>query len=94
MAESETPPEVAAILRQEVESGIAAQNGSIGEFGISSVEAEEIGENVTMAVFIHSFIHSLFVYFHFFVYMAFLSLCLSGFFFFVVIVDDNDNGKA
>ena len=51
MDESETPPEVAAILRQEVESGIAAHNGSIGGFGISNVEAEEIGENVTMAVF-------------------------------------------
>ena len=48
MDESETPPEVAAILRQEVESGIAAQNGRIGEFAVSSVEAEEIGKNVTM----------------------------------------------
>ena len=48
MDESETPPEVAAILRQEVESGIAAQNGSIGEFVVSSVGAEEIGKNVTM----------------------------------------------
>ena len=48
MDESETPPEVAAILRQEVESGIAAQNGKIGKFVVSSVEAEEIGKNVTM----------------------------------------------
>ena len=48
MDDSETPPEVATILRQEVESGIAAQNGRIGEFVVSSVEAEEIGKNVTM----------------------------------------------
>ena len=44
MDESETPPAVAAILRQEIESGIAAQNGSIGEFRVSSVGAEEIGK--------------------------------------------------
>ena len=48
MDESETPPEVAAILRQEIESGIAAQNGRIGEFVVSSVEAKEIGRNVAL----------------------------------------------
>ena len=48
MDASETPPEVAAILRQEIESGIAAQNGRIGEFVVSSVEAEEIGKNVAL----------------------------------------------
>ena len=48
MDESETPPEVAAILRQEIESGIAAENGRIGEFVVSSVDAEEIGKNVAL----------------------------------------------